>query len=285
MKELDRQSVLITGASSGIGAAATHEMADRGWTVFAGVREAGSAPAAINGSTSVHEIELDVTSEGSIAAAAEAITSEAGGSLGGVVNNAGIPGAGPVETVPIEDVRAVIDTNLIGCFAVTQAVLPLIRRSRGRVVFVSSLGGRVAFPYAAPYHASKWGLEGLAESLRAELRPQGVAVSLIEPAAMETEIWSKGRAHLDSVRAAMTPEQLEVYGEELTGFEERLKAADADSADPAKVAASIAAALTEGSPDERYLVGPGAATMTLLHGLLPAAVFDRITQRFAASGS
>ena len=127
------------------------------------------------------------------------------------VNNAGIPVTGAVETIPVEDFRALIETNLIGQFAVTKAFLPLIT-APGRVVFVGSLGGRVAFPYASAYHASKFGIEGLAESLRSEMRPFGVEVSVIEPSSMATEIWGKGPEHLSKVRAGLTAEQADAYG-------------------------------------------------------------------------
>jgi len=182
----------------------------------------------------------------------------------------------------VDDFRALIETNLIGQFAVTKAFLPLIRQARGRIVFVGSLGGRVAFPYASAYHASKFGIEGLAESLRAEMRPLGVEVSVIEPAAMTTEIWGKGREQLAAVRASLTPEQREVYGEALEGFDRSLASADEDSDDPAEVAEAIEKALTASSPDDRYVVGRGARSLTVLEPLLPSALFDRVKRRVAA---
>jgi NAD(P)-dependent dehydrogenase (short-subunit alcohol dehydrogenase family) len=204
------------------------------------------------------------------------------GRLDALVNNAGIPVAGAVETIPVEDFRELIETNLIGSFAVTRAFLPLVRHARGRIVFVGSLGGRVAFPYASAYHASKFGIEGLAESLRSEMRPLGVGVSVIEPATMATEIWGKGREQLSAVRAALTPEQREVYGEALEGFDRTLASADEDGEDPGEVAETIEKALTASSPDDRYLVGRRARAVTLLEPLLPSAVFDRVKKRVAS---
>lgn len=157
--------------------------------------------------------------------------------------------------------------------------MPLLRPAEGRIVFVSSLGGRVAFPYASPYHASKFGLEGFAESLRIEMRGLGVAVSVVEPAAMETDIWSKGRSQLAEVRGSLTPEQEGIYGEALAAFDEQLASADESGEDPDEVAETIEEALTARSPDERYLVGRGARTMTLLEPHLPPALFDRIKRR------
>ncbi len=283
MPASSEKTVLITGTSSGIGAACVEALvAEGGWQVLAGRRD-GAEPQTSPGA-GVTPIDLDVTSEASIAAAASRVHELTGGRLDALVNNAGIPGAGPVETVPMDEVRATIETNLIGQFAVTQAFLPQIRAGRGRVVFISSLGGRVAFPYASPYHASKWGLEALAESLRAEMAPLEVAVSLVEPASMKTEIWAKGRSSLDESRARMTDEQRSVYGEALAGFDEQL-ASQEDSEDPSMVAEKVIEALTSSSPAERYLVGQGARTLTLLKPLVPEAIFDRISQRLASGGS
>ncbi len=273
----DTSSVLITGASTGIGHSTATRLAEAGLRVFAGVREPASAR--LEG---VEVVELDVTSADSIAGALEHVRGQTGGRLDALVNNAGIPVAGAVETIPVEDFRELIETNLIGAFAVTKAFLPLIRHARGRIVFVGSLGGRVAFPYASAYHASKFGIEGLAESLRSEMRPLGVSVSVVEPATMATEIWGKGREQLSAVRAALTPEQREVYGEALEGFDETLASADEDGEDPGEVAETIEKALTASGPDDRYLVGRGARSLTLLEPILPSAVFDRVKRRVAS---
>ena len=269
---------LVTGASSGIGAATVAMLAADGWRVFAGMHSAADAGGAYDpGVVAVH---LDVTSEESIAAGVERVREETGGRLDAVVNNAGIPGAGPVETLSLDTFRGVIETNLIGTFAVTKACLPMLRASAGRVVIVSSLGGRVAFPYASAYHASKFGVEGLAESLRAEVRPLDVDVVVIEPASMATAIWEKGRDSLAESRATMTPEQLEVYGSGVDTFDERLKSAE-DSEDPREVASAIREALSAKSPNERYPVGRGARTLATLRPLLPDALYDRIAARVA----
>ena len=275
----DSASVLITGASTGIGQSTATRLAGEGWRVFAGVRDPASAQ--LEG---VEVIELDVTSADSIASALEHVRERTGGRLDALVNNAGIPVAGAVETVPVEDFRALIETNLIGSFAVTRAFLPLVRHARGRIVFVGSLGGRVAFPYASAYHASKFGIEGLAESLRSEMRPLHVSVSVIEPATMATEIWGKGREQLAAVRASLTPEQREVYGEALESFDQTLASADEDGEDPGEVAETIEKALTAKSPDDRYLVGRGARAVTLLEPLVPSTVFDRVKKRVAGAG-
>jgi NAD(P)-dependent dehydrogenase (short-subunit alcohol dehydrogenase family) len=278
MSDGDGRSVLVTGASSGIGAATVAMLAADGWRVFAGMHEASDAGGAYDpGVTPVH---LDVTSEESIAAGLARVREVSGGRLDALVNNAGIPGAGPVEAIPLETFRAVIETNLVGTFAVTKACLPMLRASAGRIVIVSSLGGRVAFPFAAAYHASKFGVEGFAESLRAEVRDLDVDVAVIEPASMATAIWAKGRDSLAETRERMSDEQLGVYGSGIDTFDERL-ASQEDSEDPREVASAIREALTADSPSERYPVGRGARTLATLRPLMPDALYDRIAARVA----
>ncbi len=274
-----RKSVLITGASTGIGEATAMHLADQGWLVFAGVREPADGPAA------AQAIELDVTSDESVDSAVAEISRTTGGTLDAVVNNAGIPVTGAIETIPAEDWRRLIETNLTGHFVVTKAVLPLIRESEGRIVFVSSLGGRVAFPYAGAYHAAKFGVEGLADSLRAEMSSLNVDVIVVEPGTMSTEIWGKGRKHLRKTIAGLSADEREAYGAELEAFDERLASADEQGEDPSEVATEIHKALTAGSPDDRYLVGRGAGSAVFLQKVLPGAVFDRVKERLVAPGA
>jgi NAD(P)-dependent dehydrogenase (short-subunit alcohol dehydrogenase family) len=278
MENGDGRAVLVTGASSGIGAATVAMLAEDGWRVFAGMHSAADASSAFD--PRVVAVPLDVTDERSVADGLARVREETGGRLDAVVNNAGIPGAGPVEALPLETFRAVIETNLVGAFTVTKACLPMLRASAGRIVMVSSLGGRVAFPYASAYHASKFGLEGLAESLRAEVRPLDVDVVIVEPASMATAIWEKGRDSLAESRELMTAEQTAVYGSALETFDGRLKSAE-DSEDPREVASAIREALTTGSPSERYPVGRGARTLATLRPLLPDALYDRVAARVA----
>ncbi|HET9162201.1 MAG TPA: SDR family NAD(P)-dependent oxidoreductase, partial [Solirubrobacterales bacterium] len=172
------KSVLVTGASSGIGRATALRLDRAGWRVFAGVRKEADADSLRAGASArLVPLMLDVTDAAAIAAAAEQIAAEVGeGGLGGLVNNAGVGLLGPLETLPIEDFRRTVEVNLIAQVAVTQALLPQVRAARGRIVFVSSVGGRMAMPFGSPYHAAKFGLEAVADSLRRELRPWGIAV-------------------------------------------------------------------------------------------------------------
>jgi NAD(P)-dependent dehydrogenase (short-subunit alcohol dehydrogenase family) len=272
------RSVLVTGCSTGIGRACVNRLATHGWRVFAGVRDETDAESVRAEPGEVVPLHLDVTEGESIAAAVELVSERAGGRLEGLVNNAGIAIGGALETVPVEDLRRILDVNVVGQMAVTQALLPLLRSGRGRIVIVGSVGGRVAFPYAGPYHASKFALEALADSLRMELAPQGLAVSLVEPGPISTPIWSKAQTQVETLRASLEGEARQLYTEEMASFEQRLRSADEHGENPEKVAAVIAAAL-EGSASARYPVGRGVRTLINLRPLLPDFVFDRLARR------
>lgn len=274
-------SVLITGSSSGIGRACVTRLAADGWRVFAGVRSQTDAESVGAEPGEVMALRLDVTDEDSIAAAAAIVEEETGGQLDALINNAGIAVGGALETVPAADLRRILDVNVVGQIAVSQALLPLLRSASGRIVIVGSVGGRVAFPYAGPYHASKYALEGLADSLRAELKPQGVAVSLVEPGPVSTPIWAKAQAQVASLRAGLDGEARRLYGEEMASFERRLRSADEHGDAPEKVAEKIAGAL-RGSAAARYPAGRGVRTLIGLRSLLPGFLFDRLARRVGA---
>src|SRR3954453_19950237 len=180
-------SVLVTGAARGIGRATVLRLAGAGWDVIAGVRRAddGTALAGAGGGGTVTPVTLDITDPAQVAALDEALPAR----LDAVVNNAGIVVGGPVEAVPLDDLRRQLEVNLVGQGAGTQAVMPGLRESRGRALFVSSLSGRVATPMTGPYNASKFALEGLVDALRMEVRPWGVRVVLVEPAQTDTDMW------------------------------------------------------------------------------------------------
>lgn len=272
------RTVLISGCSSGIGRACATLLGANGWRVFAAVRaEAGDAGLAeLPGVTPV---SVDVTDGGSIERAGAAIAEATGGRLGALVNNAGIAVGGAWETVPTEDLRRILEVNVVGQVTLTQAFLPLLRSSRGKIVFVGSLGGRVAFPYAGPYHASKFAIEAIGDTLRAELQPQGVSVSVIEPGTISTPIWSKARTQVASLRAGLDPEASGLYSEPLRKFENQLETAERKGADPEEVARTIAKALDSDSPSERYRVGRGVGTLIFLRALIPTSIFDRLVRR------
>jgi NAD(P)-dependent dehydrogenase (short-subunit alcohol dehydrogenase family) len=274
------RSVLITGASTGIGRASSLHLDAVGWRVFAGVRREEDAVSLREaGSERLTPLMLDVTDAGQIEAAAAQIGEEVGeAGLSGLVNNAGIGLLGPMETQPIDEFRRTVEVNLIAQVAVTQALLPRLRAARGRIVFVSSVGGRMAMPFGSPYHAAKFGLEAVADSLRRELHPWKIAVVVIEPGSIDTPIWS--RAELASGEIAKdAPEQAALYGETLERFRKAVRRTAARGIPPEKAAQVIARALTAPRPRTRYPVGTDARVQMLAARFLPDRLLDRVIAR------
>jgi NAD(P)-dependent dehydrogenase (short-subunit alcohol dehydrogenase family) len=275
------RSALITGASTGIGRATALHLDRAGWRVFAGVRRDEDAESLREaGSERLAPLMIDVTDPAQIAAAAERIGERVGeAGLDGLVNNAGIAVFGPLETIPVEAFRRQIEVNLTAQLAVTQAMLVAIRRARGRVVFLSSIGGRMALPFGGPYHAAKFGLEAVADCLRQELRPWGIDVAVIEPGSIDTPIWERGLRIADEVAERAPAEQEELYGEAIDRLREAAKRTAQRGIAPQKVAEAIERALTARRPRTRYLVGLDARGQAAISRLLPDRLVDRIAAR------
>ena len=233
------------------------------------------------GSDRVRPLILDVTDSDQIAAAVERVAEESPVGLAGLVNNAGVGVGGPLELIPIDDFRRQIEVNLIGQVAVTQAFLPALRTARGRVVFLSSIGGLNANPYMSPYHASKFGIEAVGDALRQELRQFGIEVSLVEPGAVATPIWEKGKQSADAIQDRLTPENERLYGEKVARMGKVLQKVGARGVPPEKVAEAVARALTAKRPRTRYLVGADARVTLLMRRLVPDRIRDRIVARAA----
>ncbi|MGA8365673.1 MAG: SDR family oxidoreductase [Solirubrobacteraceae bacterium] len=279
-------TVLITGASTGIGRATALRLAAAGWTVFAGVRDpaAGERLLAEAVAGQVIPLTLDVTDAGQIEQARARVQEEsarAGGSQGGrldaLVNNAGIGVGGPLELVSPEDLRMQFEVNVFGQVAVTRALLPALRAARGRIVLLSSIGGRVSVPYNGPYAASKHAIEALGDALRGELYSSNIHVSLVEPGSVKTPIWSKARDTADGLE--IPPELQEQYGRVPAAFAKVLTDTERRGVSPEQVAATIERALTARRPRARYLVGRDARGMVIAHALLPSGAFDRVLRR------
>lgn len=271
-----RGTVLVTGASTGIGRATALHLAERGWRVVAGVRRAEDGEA-LRGAASgpLEPLILDVTDADHVAAAAAAV----GGELAGLVNNAGISVPAPLEFIPLDDLRRQLEVNLVSHVAVTQALLPSLRRARGRIVFTGSIGGRMPPPFLSAYAASKAGIAALAASLRQELRPWGIHVSTVEPGAIATEIWRKGADEGAAVADRLPPEGRELYGEPLAAMGDVAGKMSRAAIPPQRVARVMERALTARRPRDRYLVGPDARVQALLIRALPHRVLDRIVAR------
>ena len=253
-------TVLITGASTGIGNATALHLDRAGWRVFAGVRKDADAER-IDGESSdlLTPVTIDVTDQATIDATAKVVEDEVGSAgLDGLVNNAGIGIGGPLEHLPLDDLRRQFEVNVFGQIAVTQAVLPLLRQARGRIVFIGSIFGRVGMPINGPYTGTKFALEGLCQSLRFELLSSGVQVSLVEPGAIKTEIWEKGSVQVNEVKEQLTPDANELYGSSIHAMEGIIKQGDRNGIPPEKVASVVEHALASSRPRHRYLVGRDA---------------------------
>jgi NAD(P)-dependent dehydrogenase (short-subunit alcohol dehydrogenase family) len=273
-------AVLVTGSSTGIGRACVVHLDRLGFTVFAGVRKDADAEAVrAAGSDRVRPLILDVTEPDQIAAAAERVDDESAPGLAGLVNNAGVGVGGPLELIPIDDFRHQIEVNLIGQIAVTQAFLPALRKARGRIVFISSIGGLNANPYMSPYHASKFAIEAVGDALRQELRQFGIEVSLVEPGSVATPIWDKGKGSAEAIQDRLTPEHERLYGDKVARMTRVLEKVGARGVPPEKVAEAVAHALTAERPKTRYLVGTDARVTLLMRRLLPDRVRDRLVAR------
>jgi NAD(P)-dependent dehydrogenase (short-subunit alcohol dehydrogenase family) len=268
-------TVLVTGASTGIGEATVLHLGELGFDPVAAVRKDEDAERLE--ARGLRTMRIDVTDAGQIAAAREAVGDEP---LAGLVNNAGIAVAAPLEFIPIDRLRQQLEVNLIGQIAVTQAFLPALRAGGGRIVNVSSIGGRVALPLVGAYNASKFGLEGASDALRRELRSQGVDVILIEPGGVKTPIWKKGEQLADEMLADTPPEAERLYGRMVAKVRaETAKIDEERGIDPREVAEAIGAALTARRPRARYLVGRDAKVRATMAELLPARVMDRLIGR------
>jgi NAD(P)-dependent dehydrogenase (short-subunit alcohol dehydrogenase family) len=271
------RSVLVTGASTGIGRATALRLDAGGWKVFAGVRKQEDVEALrAAGSERLTPLMLDVTDSEQITAAATQIEAETDSALDGLVNNAGVAIPGPLETLAIDDFRRQIEVNLTAHVAVTQALLPLIRTTRGRVVFISSIGGRVALPLTGAYHAAKFGIEAVGDVFRQELRPWGISVSIVEPGSIDTPIWERGERTADELAS---PEREALYGKVVDRYRKVIKDTAERGIPPQKVAKVIEHALSADRPRARYLVGLEAKLGARLKLLLPTPVFDRIVAR------
>jgi NAD(P)-dependent dehydrogenase (short-subunit alcohol dehydrogenase family) len=278
---------LVTGASTGIGRATVLRLAGAGWTVLAGVRDPAAGERLIAEAPAggrIVAVTLDVTNAEQIARAAEIVEQETGqaarpgtGRLDALVNNAGVGAGGPLELIPIEELRMLLEVNTVGQVAVTQAMLPALRRARGRIVFVTSIGGRVAMAFSGAYAASKHALEAIGDALRVELRTSHVQVALIEPASVATPIW--GKATTDIAQVSIPDELQREYGDVPEALEKVVKNVAGRGVPPDQVAETIERALTARRMRARYLIGREARAMLALKRLLPDLLFDRLARR------
>jgi NAD(P)-dependent dehydrogenase (short-subunit alcohol dehydrogenase family) len=274
----DRGAVVITGTSTGIGAATAMHLADLGFSVFAGVRRLEDGEA-LRKRTSHQLVPLiiDITDAATIASAVQAVTEAVGdGGLAGLVNNAGIVKPGPIEFQPLADFRMQLEVNLVGQVAVTQAFLPLIRRGHGRIVNVGSIGGRLVLPLHGAYSASKFGMEAISDALRIELRQWSIPVSLVDPGASATAIFGKTLAAIDDVKRTLDERGERAYNEQIDAVRHLVEKTAADAAPAQDVAEAVTDALTARKPKTRYLAGKGAHPVAVAARTLPDRLKDLV---------
>jgi NAD(P)-dependent dehydrogenase (short-subunit alcohol dehydrogenase family) len=273
--------VLVTGASTGIGEATALRLQQAGFRVFAGVRKPEDGERLRAAGVTVVQ-PLDVTKRGDIDAAVSAVEQALDGApLRGIVNNAGVGIGGPLEALDLDDFRHTIEVNTTSQLAVTKAFLPLLRKSKGRIVNMSSIGGRVAQPFAGPYVASKHAMEAVTDVLRVELLEWGIDVIAIEPGTIATPIWDKSSQEADRVLDGLTPEQRDLYGKRLAKMTKVLERQNKRGAPPEKVAAAVERALTASRPKTRYLIGDAIVLLSLKR-FLPMRWFDRLLYRLTS---
>ena len=273
------KSVVITGASSGLGRAAAIHLSELGFRVFAGVRSDISAKDLFGVAPSIGElipVMLDVTDAASIAQAGNFVDERCGDTgLWAVVNNAGIAITAPLECVPVDVMRTQLETNVVGPLAVSQRFLPSLRASGGRIVNVSSGLGLVAPPYLGAYSAAQFAKEGLSDAPRRELRPLGVSVSVIHPPIVATPIWGKMRESATMILDAIPADVADVYRARFTAALESNDArAKGRKTTHEGFANAVAAALTAKHPKARYLVGADSWSGAVARRIMPDRVLD-----------
>jgi NAD(P)-dependent dehydrogenase (short-subunit alcohol dehydrogenase family) len=255
-------------------------LARAGWTVYGTVRrdEDGEELVAEAGDA-VRALRLDVTDDAGIAALDEALPER----LDAIVNNAGIVVSGPLESLSAEDVREQFEVNVVGAVALTNLVLPRLRVSHGRIVFVSSLSGLISTPMTGAYNASKFAIEAIADAWRLELRPWGIKVVLVEPAMTDTDLWRNAPETLETETAAMSVEHRDLYGEHLAGMRRTIPRLQKLAKPVDGVAATIERALTAPRPRARYQVGADVKVQAALSAVTPARVLDALNGRLTGT--
>jgi NAD(P)-dependent dehydrogenase (short-subunit alcohol dehydrogenase family) len=276
------KAVLITGASTGIGRETALKLASKGFHVFAGVRTEASAlelkrivgegALALNFETVILDVTKPATIDAAIAKVREK-TGEEG--LYALINNAGVAIGGPLEVLRIKEVEDVFAVNVFGLLRMTQAALPLLRQAKGRIVNVSSIAGRLAAPGLGAYSASKFAVEALSDSLRRELKRQGISVSVIEPGPIQTPIWEKSLGQSEKTLTDMTAEQKSIYSGFIGKLQERVQENQRMAIPASRVVDAIESALTVVKPRTRYPIGTPMKVATMVAQMAPDVWLDQ----------
>lgn len=273
-----QQAVVVTGTSTGIGQNCALHLNRLGFIVFAGVRRQADGEKLLSQAqapANLIPLIIDVTDPTLIATAGQQVAAALGTArLAGLVNNAGVAVGGPLEYLPLAELRRQLQINVLGQVAVTQAFLPLLRQAQGRIINISSISGRVAMPFFGPYAASKFALEALTDALRLEVQPWGIEVISIQPGAIATPIWNKSLHKANELTGELSGQANQLYGERLTKLEQTVRQTAQRGISPEVVAQVVAQALTSPRPKTRYLVGRDAKLGALALKVLPDRLRD-----------
>lgn len=270
-------TALVTGARRGIGRAITDRLAAAGWTVFAGVRDEVRRERFAGAGERIRPVTLDITDQAHIDALADVLPDR----LDAIVNNAAFAVLGPIEALSKADLGRQFEVNLIGQVAVTQAALPRLRAAAGRIVFISSTGGRSVVPMEGAYCSSKFAVEAIADALRVELRPWNIAVSVIEPGPTDTEAWREVDTAIDDMEGRLSPRHHDLYALHVAGLRRNIGRFGSATTPPDAVARKVERALTARRPRARYLVGGPAHAIIVMNALLPTRTGDALGARIA----
>lgn len=269
-------TVFITGTTTGIGLATARLLDQHGWRVFAGVYPGENTDTLRGGASErLTVIPIDITKSAMVSAAAETIQREVGqNGLQGLVNNAGVAVSGPLEFVPMDELRRQFEVNVFGHVAVTQACLPMLRAAKGRIVNTVSILGRVVTPFSGPYCMSKFAMQAFTDTLRLELSRFGIQVSAVEPGIINTPIWEKTIAQNSELSDEMPPGAQDFYGKSLAELRESMGQVQKQASEPIVIAQAIYHALTAPRPRTRYAVGSNAPLLAMLRWILPDRAMD-----------
>lgn len=268
--------VIVTGASTGMGAATARELARRGFHVLAGVRRDSDGDALV--ADGIEPVILDITDQDHIRALVARVDDDPQGRvLRALVNNAGIPGAGPVEAMPLDEWRRLFEVNVFGHIAMTQALLPGLVRSKGRIVNITSLNGKLSMAGYGPYASTKFAMEAVSDALRNEVAPYGVQVVVVEPGGVKTKLADHGTAALNRLSARMPQEQSARYGDLMKALPSHIAAFTKAGMTSDAAGRTIAKAVTDRKPRTRYTIGAMATFLIRASRFLPDRMLDRMT--------
>jgi NAD(P)-dependent dehydrogenase (short-subunit alcohol dehydrogenase family) len=278
---LKHKSVLVTGASTGIGRATALHLEQIGFSVFASVRSEQDGQALCSDSAGgIVPLLMDVTDQASIERARDQVSQAVGeAGLAGLVNNAGVGFTSPLEFVPLDELRWLYEVNVFGLLAVTQAFLPLIRQAQGRLVNLSSIASIVVAPFHGPYSSTKLAVNGLSNALRLELKPHGVQVSVVVCGSIQTPIWDKGRQIAARISKRFPEQATALYGKAFRGLGEYFNRLGKTGVPPDVAARTIAHALTARRARQTYYVGPDAQLYRITEHFLYGRLRDWIIMR------